>query len=520
MGYLAAYNTQQDNAIAIGYNAGYTNQGSNSIAIGQNAGQTNQPGNSIILNATGIGITGISNGLCIGPVRGITSGITTVGGATANYVLYNNTTNELYYNNAFTNIGLLGNVARVDSVYGNDITSSVNGLPYKTVNAAITAITAFGTPATIWIMPGTYTLLSGITIPTGCAIRGMSLQTTTIQMTGVSISTILVTMSSQTRIEDLTLTLTTATSGITITGIQFPSTTTTSSKVRACVVNVSSSATSGTGNIYGIYADSTATTSNPFTIQSLNAIQRTTVNTSTGTGSTANVYSIYIDPSSSCQMAIRDAVFFAGATGATTNAIGAYNGSTASFLSLKTSSCYGGLYDIQQTSTIGNTAQSIIQLSSTDLLNSNADAYGFSVINSPNLITFTLIGGFTNGTNSYYLTPGTLLSLPTANIVYSTQFNQKTIVYSITAFYSVAIAGAATLTVTLLSSSSYSTAGTQFGPTITFNNTNTTGPGARIAYQNFSASIISGNYLQVRVSTTSNVATGNDHLLSIVLSTY
>jgi hypothetical protein len=136
-------------------------------------------------------------------------------------------------------------------------------------------------------------------------------------------------------------------------------------------------------------------------------------------------------------------------------------------------------------------------------------------------MTFTLIGGFTNGTNSYYLTPGTLLSLPIANTVYSNQFNQKTIIYSINAFYSVAITGSATLTVTLLSSSSYRTVGTQFGPTITFNNANTTaGPGAQIAYQNFSASIASTNYLQVRVSTTGNVATGSDHLLSIVLSTY
>ena len=128
-------------------------------------------------------------------------------------------------------------------------------------------------------------------------------------------------------------------------------------------------------------------------------------------------------------MAIRDAVFFAGATGATGYAIGAYNGSTASFLSLKTSSCFGGTFDIKQPPTIGNTAQSVIQLSATDLLNSNADGYGFSALNAPNLLTFNVVKGFNNGPNTYYLLPGTVQETTLSNgTIFSTQFSQKTIV--------------------------------------------------------------------------------------------
>ena len=49
-----------------------------------------------------------------------------------------------------------GNVATVDTIYGNDATASVGGSPYKTVNKAVSAIT---TGQTVYILPGTYTYL-------------------------------------------------------------------------------------------------------------------------------------------------------------------------------------------------------------------------------------------------------------------------------------------------------------------------------------------------------------------------
>lgn len=68
----------------------------------------------------------------------------------------------------------VGNIALVDSVNGNDSAASINGFPFKTVEAGLAAISAAGTPATLWVMPGTYTLASattGLTMPTGCTMR-------------------------------------------------------------------------------------------------------------------------------------------------------------------------------------------------------------------------------------------------------------------------------------------------------------------------------------------------------------
>jgi hypothetical protein len=54
-----------------------------------------------------------------------------------------------------------GNVAVVDAVYGNDFSASVGGFPYKTI---ATAVSAVQTGQTVWILPGTYTMSSGITL--------------------------------------------------------------------------------------------------------------------------------------------------------------------------------------------------------------------------------------------------------------------------------------------------------------------------------------------------------------------
>lgn len=183
-----------------------------------------------------------------------------------------------------TGINPMGNVLRVDSINGNDSTASIGGAPYLTVNAAVTAIGA-GSGYTIWIMPGIYNLSSGgITIPAGCSIRGMSTQTTTLQMINVVGDTTLVTMGENTRIEDLTLLLTSS-GHYNLTGILFGGTTTTStSKIRTCVVTVNNSGApvaGGAGTIVaGVLANATGTSStlSSFSYNSLK-------------GATFNVYS-------------------------------------------------------------------------------------------------------------------------------------------------------------------------------------------------------------------------------------
>jgi hypothetical protein len=170
----------------------------------------------------------------------------------------------------------------VDAVYGNDSTASVGGSPYLTIEAAISAISAAGsTGKTIWVLPGTYTLSAGITIPSGSSIRGLSLQTVVIQMLSVTSNTTLVTMGENTRLEDVTLKLTSS-EHHTLTGINFPGTTTTTAKLRTSIVTVDNSSASFTGSsdVYGIHCNGTATgsLSSSFSFNSLK-------------GSTINVYS-------------------------------------------------------------------------------------------------------------------------------------------------------------------------------------------------------------------------------------
>ena len=150
-----------------------------------------------------------------------------------------------------------GNVAIVDALYGNNGTASIGGLPYRTVDAAVSAVSS---GQTVYILPGTYTLSSGITIPSGVSIRGMSLQTCTVQMLNVTTATTLITMGENTRLEDLTLRLTSV-GHYTLTGIVFGGTTSTTAKLRTCVLTVDNSGANNTGtsNVSGIICNGTGT---------------------------------------------------------------------------------------------------------------------------------------------------------------------------------------------------------------------------------------------------------------------
>ena len=172
---------------------------------------------------------------------------------------------------------LLGNVLRVDAVNGNNATASVGGSPYLTVEAAVAAATS---GKTIWVLPGTYTLASGITLPDGICLRGMNVQTTTIQMTGVTANTTLLTMGENCRVEDITLKLTSS-GHYTLKGIVFGGSSTITSKLRTSVLTVDNSAASsgGSSEVYGV--DCTGTGTLGAGTFSFNCIK----------GSTLNVYS-------------------------------------------------------------------------------------------------------------------------------------------------------------------------------------------------------------------------------------
>jgi hypothetical protein len=216
----------------------------------------------------------------------------------------------------------MGYVARVDSYYGNDGTAYIGGLPFATINAAITAATGVASSSvrvTIWVLPGIYTLSSAITIPNFCSLRGVSLQTCTIQMINVTADTTLLTMSENTRVEDISISLTSG-GHYNLVGVNFPSTSSVTAKLRTSIVSVNNStaSNSGTSNVYGVLCSGTGSLG-PASF-SFNCIKGSTINVySNGFGNKRGIFvnstnivttrdtNIYVAP---------PALTFTGATGA------------------------------------------------------------------------------------------------------------------------------------------------------------------------------------------------------------
>ena len=315
---------------------------------------------------------------------------------------------------------LFGNVLRVDTVNGNDATASVGGSPYKTVEAAVSAATS---GKTIWVLPGTYTLTSAITLPDGVALRGMNVQTVTIQMTGVSANTTLLTMGENCRVEDVTLKLTSS-GHYTLKGIVFPGTSTVTSKLRTSVVTVDNSGASsgGTSNVYGIDCTGTGTlTSGSF---SFNCVKGSTINVySNGGGDKRGILL-----SNACQMSLRDTNVYVAQPTSTA--------STGSYVGVETNDGATGAIQLRST-TVGTvtptagqsyTASDILQTTpstisdptylaspgiqlgpGTDLVTKTAGGKGFSTYVYPTTLYYGLKGDLTSGGSSNaYMWPGTM----------------------------------------------------------------------------------------------------------------
>lgn len=314
----------------------------------------------------------------------------------------------------------LGNVLRVDSVNGNDATASVGGNPYKTIEAAVSAAT---TGNTVWVLPGTYTLASGITLPNGIALRGMNVQTCTIQMTGVSANTTLLTMGENCRVEDLTLKLTSS-GHYTLKGIVFGGTSTVTSKLRTCVLTVDNSAASsgGTSTVYGVDCNGTGTLGSASF--SFNCIKGSTINVySNGGGVKRGI--IITDTN---VMSTRDTNIYVAAP--------ANTASTGSYVGVETNDGLTGAIQLRST-TIGTvtptagqayTSSDILQTTpasitnptylaspgiqlgpGVDLVTKTAGGKGFSSYVYPTTIYFGLKGPLKTGNSpsGAYMWPGT-----------------------------------------------------------------------------------------------------------------
>jgi hypothetical protein len=306
---------------------------------------------------------------------------------------------------------VLGNVAVVDAVNGNDGTASVNGTPFLTVDAAVAAVAVHGAPATVWILPGTYNLSAGISIPAGCSIRGLSVQTVVVQMLNVTQPTTLVTMGESTRIEDVTLKLTSSNAAASpLVGIEFPGQTAQTAKLRTAVLTVDNSAvaTGTSTTVIGVYLTGTNTlTAGVF---SFNCMKGSTVNVASNGG--GNKRCVYISASS--QSSTRDINFYMSAPvdAASTGSYVAIecNNATAQ-IQLRSTAVRGapdaGGYtgsDILQTLPTTQVSTAGIQIGpGTDLNTKTAGGRAFSTFVTPSTLNYGLRGSVGNATLYYWL---------------------------------------------------------------------------------------------------------------------
>ena len=299
-----------------------------------------------------------------------------------------------------------GNVLLVDDVNGNDGIASRNGYPFKTIEQAVTNSTAGDT---VWIMPGTYNLTSGLFPHAGTCLRGLNVQTCSINLCNVTTAATLITMSSQVRVEDLTLTLHSA-SNVSLIGFEYPSGTSLTSKFRTAVLNVNSEYVGG-NTVIGMHSPGTSATS----FSSSFAVRSCTVSVSTA--STGKVRGLLVDGPN--RFAIRDTNIIC--TGPSNNNIGVETTDVSAYAELKTSTIAGTLHDINRTS--GD-----ILLGFTDLVNNDANGNSFSVMVEGSAVFFGVLGN-PDANQTYYLVPGTVKLGDLPNSAFSIPSTQNMALY-------------------------------------------------------------------------------------------
>lgn len=319
-----------------------------------------------------------------------------------------------------------GGVLTVDQVYGNDTLASVDPFnkPFLTIAAAVSKATS---GMCIYLMPGAYQ--GPITIPTGVAIRGVSLQVVSINALGVASATTLVTMGTQTRLEDVTLNLT-STANVDLIGVDFPSGTPQTAKMRTMVVNVTSTAT-GSCAVTGVRSAGTSSTA----ISSANAIRASTINVSaSGTGEKRGIL-----VSAANRFAIRDTNVFI--SGAAADNVGVETDHPDAICELKISTITGISSNVNQLlhHDINRTGGTMV-LTGTDLYRNDANGNSFTTTQEPANLFFGIVGN-PGQDRRYYLVPGALpvASVPdTANTVWTAAnvfpipWNQPVIVFTFT----------------------------------------------------------------------------------------
>jgi hypothetical protein len=357
----------------------------------------------------------------------------------------------------------MGNVARVDAVYGNDSTAYIGGLPYATINKAITDIIGptgtITTPnfpnTTIWVLPGTYQLgptgtnsvvtdtlgATGyplIKLPANTALRGVSLQTCALTCPQPVQNTIGIQMGNNTRVEDVSITLgdPTYSGSNNLIGVYYGSTTTITAKLRTSIVNICNvnAGSNISNNLYAAQFDGTGVLANGSF--SFNCIKGSTLNVyGNGWGNKRGII-----VTNSNVATLRDVnVYVARPTNYQTGSTGSYVGVEVN----DTTATHAGAIQLRST-TVGTvtsagstgptghyfTSSDILQTTpaviadptylaspgiqvgpGTDLVTKTAGGLGFSAYNYPTTLFYGAIGTLRTsgiGAGGGYLWPGSV----------------------------------------------------------------------------------------------------------------
>jgi hypothetical protein len=339
-----------------------------------------------------------------------------------------------------------------------------------------------------------------LTIPDTCALRGLSVQTTrlTWDATVPGGTATMLTMGENTRVEDLSLTLTSSDATTNLVGIVTPGTTSNTSKLRTAVVTVNNAglAVGTSTNVYGILDNGTGTLG-PATF-SFNFTRGVTINVlSNGGGAKRGIL-----VTGANDITFRDTNVYvaaptdAGSTGSyhgveTTNNDADAEFRTSSISGPSTAGGYTGSDILQTAPTTGVITNKGIQLGpGVDLINKTAGGKPFTTYVTPTTIIYGLQGNVNDAIRYYW--PGVQNTADTTQVFY--RFQQKSIVQGMSINLRVAPGGGNAVVVTVLKS----TTGVAGSGVATLMTATVSGASTSAAQYGVSVDFAQGEYLAVQ----------------------
>lgn len=284
-----------------------------------------------------------------------------------------------------------GNTLTVDSVYGNDTAAAADPyrIPFLTIQAALnTALPG----QNVRVLAGVYN--ESLVIPANVSLTGDAPQAVIIQQLNVTSNTTLITMENNCRAENFTANLSSA-GNYNLIGVDFPSGTSITAKLRNSIWTITSTAT-GSPTIIGVRSAGTSSTA----YSTPNAIQRSTINVISS--SSGNSRGILV--SGPNRFAVRDIVVYARGSGL--NIVGVETTNASAVFEAKTSTLGGNSTGVGAIAHDINRSLGTMLIGSTDLLNNDANGNSFTPTQAPAAFQFGVVNSLGNN-NRYYLLPGT-----------------------------------------------------------------------------------------------------------------